>query len=252
MEGLAAEIGRFLSACGAVFTTQGGLIGSLFAGGLIGGVSHCAGMCGPFVLAQTTARLSCVAAQSMSELSRIRGAALVPYHLGRIATYATLGALSGAAAGGLMRLSGVEWLAAALLVVAAVFFLAYGLNAVRALLPAGGITPSSIGRALARWTGPWFDRPIGWRGFGLGLALGFLPCGLLYGALAAAGAGGSALAGAIGMAAFALGTVPGLVAVGLAGHLAARRFRNLVAPVGAVLMVLNAAALAWFAWRLVV
>jgi sulfite exporter TauE/SafE len=98
---------------------------------------------------------------------------------------------------------------------------------------------------------PLFARPIGWRGYALGLALGFLPCGLLYGALAAAAAAGDALAGGFGMLAFAVGTVPALLAVGLAGHVAGDRFRGTAVRVMPVVMLLNAAALSYFAWRTV-
>ena len=41
--------------------------------------------------------------------------------------------------------------------------------------------------------------PSGWRHYALGVALGFLPCGLLYGALAAAAAAGAAVSGAFAM-----------------------------------------------------
>ena len=58
----------------------------------------------------------------------------------------------------------------------------------------------------------------------LGLSLSALPCGLLYGALVAAASAGSALAGALAMAAFALGTVPALVGVGLLGRFFGRRW----------------------------
>ena len=62
--------------------------------------------------------------------------------------------------------------------------------------------------------------------YGLGVVLGFLPCGLLYGALAAAGGTGSAIDGALAMAAFAVGTVPALVATGWGGLLVRRRLRE--------------------------
>ena len=47
------------------------------------------------------------------------------------------------------------------------------------------------------------------------------------------------------------GTVPALVAVGLAGHIVARRWQPLATKAGAFLMVINGGVLAWFAWRLI-
>jgi sulfite exporter TauE/SafE len=84
----------------------------------------------------------------------------------------------------------------------------------------------------------------------LGLLLSALPCGLLYAALAAAASSGSALAGAMAMAAFVLGTVPALGAVALLGQLFGRRHGPAMRLAGVGLFLLNAAVLAAMAWRL--
>ena len=55
-----------------------------------------------------------------------------------------------------------------------------------------------------------------------GLMTGLLPCGPLMAAQVSAAASGSALTGALGMAAFALGTAPLMVAFGTAGSLIPR------------------------------
>jgi sulfite exporter TauE/SafE len=83
------------------------------------------------------------------------------------------------------------------------------------------------------------------------LALGFIPCGLVYGAVAAAGSTGSPAAAVVGMLAFAAGTAPSLIAVGWLGALAARRFKEIARYVSAPLMVVNAGVLALLAWRTV-
>ena len=96
---------------------------------------------------------------------------------------------------------------------------------------------------------PLFGAPFTWRGYLLGLMLGFIPCGLIYGALVLAAAGGNALSGGFVMAAFGLGTVPMLFAAGVIGQYAAGRFRNFMAPVGRGLMVVNAVILAMLAFH---
>lgn len=245
-------LGSGLGHCRAVIEDQGALLGTLFVAGLAGGAGHCVAMCGPFVLAQSVARLEAVPAADMRQFHRLAGAALVPYHLGRMTTYVGLGALAATLAGGLMTAAGLKWLSAFLLAMAAVLFLGYGLRRLASLLPgASGGGESWWSHHLGRRVRPLFARPIGVRGYALGVALGFLPCGLLYGALAAAAAGGTALAGALAMAAFALGTVPALLVVGFAGHVVGRRWRPLVARATPVLMTLNAALLAFMAWRAV-
>lgn len=82
-----------------------------------------------------------------------------------------------------------------------------------------------------------------------GAGAGFLPCGLLYGALAAAAGSGSAGGGGLGMLAFAIGTLPALFAVGFAGVFFGRRWHALARRAMPAIMLVNAAALLWFAWH---
>ena len=93
--------------------------------------------------------------------------------------------------------------------------------------------------------------PVGWRGYALGVVLGFLPCGLIYAALAAAAAAGDPLRGAAAMAAFALGTMPGLIGVGWAGAVFARRWKRLAGVVAPLALLASAILLLATAWRLV-
>lgn len=223
------------------------LAASLFLAGLVGSLTHCAFMCGPFVLAQAAARLGHTPAARMGEWTRLVGAAALPYHLGRLVTYAALGAVAGAVGGLFGGNDWFTWISAGLLALAGLSFLGYALGGFGLSLPGLGVA----GSRLADIAGPLFARPIGWRGFALGLALGFLPCGLIYAALAAAAASGGALPGALLLGAFALGTVPGLVAVGVLGHLAIARVRAPARRLGAVLMVINAIVLLWFAGDLI-
>ena len=88
-----------LQQCGVDFGRDGGLFASLFMAGLVGGWSHCAGMCGPFVLAQVATRLEGVPASRMTEFHRLTGAAVLPYHFGRATTYAGIGAAAALLAG---------------------------------------------------------------------------------------------------------------------------------------------------------
>ena len=82
-----------------------------------------------------------------------------------------------------------------------------------------------------------------------GVVLGFLPCGLLYAALAVAASSAGALDGALAMLAFGLGTVPALMALGVFGQMVGRRWGATVARVGPVLLLLNAAMLGAMAWQ---
>ncbi len=220
---------------------------ALFLAGLAGGVTHCAGMCAPFVLAQAGATADRHAGQGF--LTRLSGAALLPYHLGRLLGYALLGALAGGLAGLVTQLSGVRFLLAALLLAAALLMAA---QAVARWKPGLALPALPVpGARLLALVAPLLAAPTGWRGIGLGLALSALPCGLLYAALAGAAATGSALAGAIAMAAFVLGTVPALVGVALLGRLFLRRGGDTLRLVAAALFAVNAVLLTGMAWRLI-
>jgi sulfite exporter TauE/SafE len=132
---------------------------------------------------------------------RDRGAA---WHLGRLFTYATLGAVAGTVGA---AIPGPTWIAALVSAALLVWFalaLAGVVREPRFRLP--GLTRLATANAGAT-------------GFGgrllFGVANGLLPCGLVYAALAIPVAAGDPLVGALSMVAFGLGTVPALVAMTL-------------------------------------
>jgi sulfite exporter TauE/SafE len=221
--------------CGA-----GPLTGSLFLGlflaGAAGSTMHCVPMCGGFVLGQVADGLARLPATRLCEWRRMTGGALLPYHLGRLTTYAGLGAL---AALGASRLPWFGTVSAVLLLVGAALFVIHVARIVPGLdhAPAGW---SHFVTAMARRAGG---------GYPLGVALGFLPCGFLYAAVASAAASGNPLLGAAAMLAFGLGTAPALIAVGIAGQAAGRRWRRGIAVAAPAVMLLNAALLLALATR---
>lgn len=240
-----------VSHCTDIVIDQGNLLFSLFMTGLVGGLTHCTAMCGPFVLSQVSARLEAIPASRMREWHRLAGAALLPYQLGRLTTYALLGTAGAALADRLTDLTGLRWVSAGLLALAAVLFVGYAIPRLKIGLPGGKAAESWFSGRVARLARPLFSSPVGWRGYALGVMLGFIPCGLLYGALAAAAATGDPVAGGIGMAIFALGTTPSLFGVGLAGHVAGSHWRGLIAKGAPLLLLLNAGVLGWLAVTLV-
>ena len=211
----------------------GGLAVSLFLAGLAGSLVHCVGMCGPFVLGQVMSDAG-ASVGSYGEWRRLAGAALAPYHLGRITTYTMLGAIAGGATGIFKSSTGFAWLSGALLLIAA------ALMSMQALGLAASVD-SPLARPLARLAGPLASARSPWARYTLGVVLGFLPCGLLYGALAVAGGSGSARDGALAMAAFTLGTVPALVVVAWGGVLFRRRLRKFGRWIATPLLLVNAA-----------
>ena len=177
---------------------------------------------------------------------------LLPYHLGRLTTYAMLGAVTAGSAAVLGRLVWFGPLSAGLLVLAAVLFLTHAL---RRIAPSGARImawldrgPRRWGQLLARLTRR-IPRGSGPGEFLLGVTLGFLPCGFLYAALAAAAASARPAVGAAAMLAFGLGTAPALMLVGIAGHAAGRRWHRCVAVAAPALLAFNAVILLVLAWQ---
>jgi sulfite exporter TauE/SafE len=111
-----------------------------------------------------------------------------------------------------------------------------------------GLFAAGIGTKLGRIAKPLFAKPWGWRGVGLGMVLGFLPCGLLCAAIGAAAATSNPLAAAMSMAAFTLGTFPMLWLVGYLGGWAQRTWHKLMRPVLPAIALLNAVVLGGMAW----
>lgn len=214
---------------------------ALFGTALVGGFAHCAPMCAPFVLLQMPDESGGAA------LRRLAQGLLPGYHLGRLTTYAGLGALLGAWGDVLGLLGGTRWVLAVLLALAALGFL---LQALKPVLPRSqNAVGPSLAAPLTRLATPLLRQRGAVASYALGVVLGFLPCGFLYAALLAAAATGSALGGAFAMAGFALGTVPALATVGLFGAATLHRLRRYAALAAPPILLLNAAALAGFALR---
>jgi len=235
--------------CKTAIVDNGDTLLSLFVAGLAGSAAHCLGMCGPFVFSQVAARLEKIPATQMSEFHRLRGAALIPYHLGRLSTYAVLGAVAAALSGAISLASGFGWLTPAMLTLGALFFIGYALKDFKIPFPL--LNGGAAGQLLGSITGPLFSDPRGWRGYGLGLVLGFLPCGLLYGALAAAASTGNGFEGFFAMIAFAFGTMPALIVLGFLGHGMLSRMQAFTRVLAPLLLLANAGFLLYLAWKLI-
>ncbi len=216
---------------------------ALFLFGLVGGFAHCAGMCGPFVVAQVGGRLRDRPLESHRGLSRLATGLLPGYHLGRASTYAALGAIAAGFGGVVSEAAGNRWFAAVGLGLAALLFAAMAVGSMRS-------GTGRLGRHLAAAIDPLLRRAGTARtSYALGLLLGFLPCHMVYAALAASSVLASPLAGALSMTAFAAGTAVALAGLGWAGAAAGRRFRDLARRALPLAGLANAMLLAGLALR---
>lgn len=198
--------------CHSPITLQGGLFFSLFLAGAAGSVTHCTGMCGPFVMSFSS---KCEGQEA--SVSRLAGSALLPYHFGRTTTYMLLGVLANLFAGHASQSIGGAWssyVPSLLLALGGMLFLLqfFGLSGVALPLP-------SLPRALQKTVATLSANPTGMKGYAMGLILGFLPCGLLLSAILIAASAQNGGMAALGMGIFGLATMPALNAVVLARNL---------------------------------
>lgn len=199
------------------------------AAGLLGGV-HCAGMCGGIAA-------SLAAAARGPTLSR-----QLAFNAGRIAAYCAAGAAVGATGALLMHAQPVIAAQTALFVLANALMLLLGLYVAgwgRALLrleSAGGV----LWRRIEPLRRAFFPVDSTAKALGAGAVWGWVPCGLVYSMLALALASGSAAQGALVMLAFGVGTLPNLLAAGLAAQkvLALRRIPWVRQAAGAAIVAM--------------
>jgi len=173
---------------------------------LLGGL-HCAGMCGGFVGALQIHRPKQVPAARLA----------AGYHLGRITSYTLAGALVGLL-GGALYAADVLPLQIALLVLGSLMLLAIGATLFGRAAWLKRLEPLGLG--LWRIVGPFARRVYpprsGAQALLAGLAWGWIPCGMVYGALPLALVAGGATQGALVMLAFGIGTLPNMLAVDVA------------------------------------
>jgi sulfite exporter TauE/SafE len=219
----------------------------LFVTGLVGGAGHCVGMCGPIV-----------AGYAVTLRDR---AAVLPhllFHLGRVTTYGVAGGIVGTS-GSFVRVA--AWAAplqSVLLAVTGLLITLMGLSV-------GGWLPwirridvtSPFGDAISRVVRRAMGSGSPGAAFPLGMAMGLLPCGMVYTALLSAARsgmeGGSPLdgfvRGSLAMTAFGAGTFPPLFLFGKVIGAAGPRLRGALSKIAAALLVAAGAIFAVRAFR---
>ena len=178
--------------------------------GFLGG-THCVGMCGGIVSALSL---------SIDQPAKTPLSYLLAYNLGRIFSYVVAGAIAGGLGALLARGASLHSAQVVLSILAAIFMLLMGLyvagwsSVLSQVEKAGGVIWRQI-EPLGRQFLPVkrTDHAL-W----LGMVWGWLPCGLVYSVLIWSLSAGNATQGMWLMLGFGLGTLPNLLAMGVAAQ----------------------------------
>ncbi|MGR5400927.1 sulfite exporter TauE/SafE family protein [Vibrio harveyi] len=173
--------------------------------GLVG-AGHCMGMCGGI------ASLLSMGAPNNKPSSSIP----LFYNVGRLASYALIGAIVGGAISGLSELSGLTQSLAWLRFVAALFMILVALYIAKWWQ--GLLVIEKAGQHIWKFISPAGKRLLPLKhpmyAFPFGFIWGWLPCGLVYSALTWSAVSADALNGGLIMLSFGLGTLPSMLAIG--------------------------------------
>lgn len=173
------------------------MIWTAFVFGLVGSL-HCLGMCGPLVMA----------------IPQSSGIKAIAYHFSRILAYSILGAGMGLFGQGLNWAGFQQWVS----IFSGVLIILFGLG----LLQKKSSWPPALNRLYQRVMKgtDWGSTSL------LGLLNGFLPCGMVYVALAGALSEQTVASSALYMFFFGIGTLPMMLGVSWSKNIWSRSLRN--------------------------
>ncbi len=207
---------------------------ALFLIGLATGFSHCIGMCGPFVLTYTL---------KLSENSTVKKPTFwqqfyphLLYNSGRLLTYVFLGQLFGLLGQTLSTVVAFKSFQGGLIIFAGIVMVLMGVQMTGLLPKAQRDTFWGVGK-FTNMVQSMLNRVNPNNVFGLGVVLGFLPCGVLYVAFAKAAATQTIWGGGLTMLAFGLGTFPAMILTGVTAHLISSRMRKTLYRIAAIMVI---------------
>ncbi len=211
------------------------VLAAAFVTGFLGS-AHCVGMCGGI------SGLFAVSASVTSLRSQMPKA--ITYNLGRLLSYAILGALVAllgkTTVGIIPKITAPVRLASGILIILVGLQLAFGWRILAPLENAGAkvwkrIAPAAKGLVPVETVT---------QALGLGLIWGWLPCGLVYSVLLLAATTTETISGALVMIAFGLGTMPAMLATGMSASKLAQFMSGKRLGAGLLIILIGIATIA--------
>jgi sulfite exporter TauE/SafE len=173
---------------------------------------HCIGMCGPIALA--------VPVKRHSMWSIFSG--VLQYNFGRVITYSLLGILIGMIGISASTFGILQWLS----IVTGLFLILYAWRKWIGSRIEQSLAIPALNSFVSKNIGKLMRTDIPGKLLFLGGLNGLLPCGMVFLALGNALLAGSPVNSALAMAAFGIGTLPSMIAVGFAANRFTMEWRN--------------------------
>ncbi len=195
----------------------------MFLTGLLGGISHCIGMCGPIV-----------ATFSLRTSRKVFFPNLL-YNIGRVSTYTMVGAIMGVTGSYISFFRNIEPIQKVIMILAGVLIIIFGLSIMGIFPLVKRIEEIINTSALLKRIAGYFQGDFTTGAFyPMGLVLGLLPCGLVYTAFIGASRVGmeapshveGLIRGGLFMLFFGLGTMPSLMLFGSIVRVLSGRMRT--------------------------
>ena len=211
------------------------VLAAAFVTGFLGS-AHCVGMCGGI------SGLFAVSASVTSLRAQMPKA--ITYNLGRLLSYAILGALVAllgkTTVGVIPRITAPVRLASGILIILVGLQLAFGWRILAPLESAG----AKIWKRIAPAAKGLVPVETMTQALGLGLIWGWLPCGLVYSVLLLAATTTETVSGALVMIAFGLGTMPAMLATGMSASKLAQFMSGKRLGAGLLIILIGIATIA--------
>ncbi|MBI5634936.1 MAG: sulfite exporter TauE/SafE family protein [Nitrospirae bacterium] len=232
----------------------------MFGSGLLGGIGHCSGMCGPIVAAYSLhLRPSGTEGKPYTSLPHLF------YNAGRITTYSIIGGLMGLTGSFANIVQAIEkFQAIAMAGIGAVMILIgvatsglFSFGRQSAISPGSKSIAAAVTDAVRRGISFIAETQTSGSFYVMGMATGFIPCGLLYTAyIAAAGAGAGSgsqtegfLKGMLMLFFFGIGTAPSLFLIGRIAVLKREWIRKRFYRISSLFMIIIGAMLIYRSFR---
>ena len=222
--------------------------------GIIGSFTHCVMMCGPIAAGQMSIRLMHLESNQLSNNNKLKCALSYSYYLGKASTYGLITLITYLISSSIKEYYIFRYIAFILVTISAIICLKIALNSIAPYITQAKL-PNPFKKLEAYITNKMMKKfkysPFGLSGFGMGMFLGFIPCGLVFSAITLIIAfSNNWLVAFLAAFSFGIGTFPALFLVSILGQNIFRKQKIYLNAIYAILMTLNGIILIYFGTNL--